>query len=111
MKKLIAIFVAGYVAGAFSLAWLAEPWLPSFAANPADSKVSERVEMVTYRTRLPHAGCVSNGCWNAYGTPARITAYGIDKHVWPHKCDGCGATNTVYDASWPKFRREWRVVK
>ena len=111
MKKLIAVFVAGYVAGALSLVWIAEPWLRFPGAESEDGKISEEVEAVTYRTRLRHAGCVSNGFWNAYGRPARITAYGIDKYVWPHRCDGCGATNTVYDASWPQFRREWRAVK
>lgn len=111
MKKLIAVFVAGYIAGALSLTWVAEPWLPSFSAKPVDDKVTEEVEAVTYRTRLRHAGCPSNGFLNAYGRPERITAYGIDKNVWPHKCDGCGYTNTIYDASWPQFRREWRAVK
>lgn len=112
MRKLIGVFGAGYVAGAFCLAWLAEPWLPSFASQkPVDGKATEQVECVTFRTRLRHQGCVSNGFLNAYGQPERITAYGIDKSVWPHRCDGCGFTNTIYDANWPQFRREWRAVK
>ncbi len=73
--------------------------------------VTEEVEAVMYRTRLLHECCPSNGFLNAYGQPERITAYGINKYVWPHKCDGCGYTNTIYDAQWPKFRREWRAVK
>jgi len=73
--------------------------------------VTEEVEAVMYRTRLFHPGCVSNGCWCLNGQPRKITAYGIDKCVWPHRCDGCGQTNEIYDAQWPKFRREWRAVK
>ena len=73
--------------------------------------VTEEVETVTYRTSLRHEGCPSNGFMVAYGTPEKITAYGIDKFIWPHRCDGCGFTNTIYDARWPKFRREWRAVK
>lgn len=73
--------------------------------------VTEEVEAVMYRTRLRHECCPSNGFLNAYGQPERITAYGINKYVWPHKCDGCGYTNTIYDARWPQFRREWRAVK
>ena len=74
--------------------------------------ITEKVELVTYRTRLRHAGCPSkNGFMNVCGQPERITAYGIDKCVWPHKCDRCGYTNRIYDAQWPKFRREWRAVK
>ena len=111
MKQLIAVFVAGYVIGALSLLWVADPWLHFPGAEPADGKITEEVDAVTYRTRLRHDGCVSNGCWNAYGQPSRITAYGIDKYVYPHRCDGCGSTNTIYDASWPQFRREWRSVK
>lgn len=80
------------------------------AKDDADT-VTEEVEIVTHRTRLRHEGCVSNGFMNAYGNPEKITAYGINKYVWPHKCDGCGFTNTIYDAHWPQFRREWRVVK
>lgn len=81
------------------------------AGHDAQGHVTEEVEAVTYRTRLRHAGCPSNGFLNAYGRPERITAYGIDKNVWPHKCDGCGYTNTIYDAQWPQFRREWRAVR
>ena len=110
MKKLIAVFVAGYVIGGLSM-WTAEPWHPLVIALPDDGKITEEVELVTYRTRLYHAGCPSNGFMNAYGQPERITAYGIDKFIWPHRCDGCGFTNTIYDAQWPKFRREWRAVK
>jgi hypothetical protein len=73
--------------------------------------VTEEVEAVMYRTRLFHPGCASNGCWCVSGQPRKITAYGIDKYVWPHRCDGCGSTNEIYDAQWPKFRREWRAVK
>jgi len=71
----------------------------------------ERVELVTWRTELPHQGCPSNGAWVASGQPRKIEAYGIDKGVWPHRCSGCGATNEVYDATWPKFEREWRAVE
>jgi len=71
----------------------------------------ERVELVTWRTQLPHDGCPSNGCWQVSGQPRQIEAYGIDKAVWPHKCQGCGATNEIYDATWPKFEREWRAVR
>ena len=85
--------------------------LSGCAKRDDGNTVTEEVEAVTYRTRLRHADCPSNGFLNAYGTPERITAYGINKYVWPHKCDGCGFTNTIYDAQWPKFRREWRVVK
>ena len=80
------------------------------AKDDADT-VTEEVEMVTYRTRLRHEGCPSNGFMVAYGTPEKITAYGIDKCIWKHRCDGCGYTNTIYDARWPKFRQEWRAVK
>ncbi len=85
--------------------------LAGCSARDTGNTVTEEVEAVMYRTRLRHADCPSNGFLNAYGQPERITAYGIDKCVWPHKCDGCGFTNTVYDAQWPKFRREWRVVR
>ena len=81
------------------------------AAKKDGSTITEKVELVTYRTRLFHSGCVSNGCWCLNGQPRKITAYGIDKCVWPHRCDGCGQTNEIYDAQWPKFRREWRIVK
>lgn len=73
--------------------------------------VRECVERVTYRTELRHPGCVSNGFWRAYGVPQVIEAYGIDKSMWPHKCSGCGETNVIYDARWPKFESEWRAVK
>ncbi len=91
-----------------------------FAAYLSDSKrtakddadtVTEEVEMVTYRTSLRHEGCPSNGFMVAYGTPEKITAYGINRCIWPHRCDGCGFTNRIYDAHWPKFRQEWRAVK
>jgi len=71
----------------------------------------ERVELITWRTELPHVSCPSNGAWQVSGQPRQITAYGIDKAVWPHRCAGCGATNEIYDATWPKFEREWRSVK
>lgn len=85
--------------------------LAGCSARDTGNTVTEEVEAVMYRTRLRHAGCPSNGFLNAYGRPERITAYGIDKCVWPHKCDGCGYTNTIYDAQWPQFRREWRAVR
>lgn len=85
--------------------------LSGCAKRDDGNTVTEEVEAVMYRTRLRHEGCLSNGFLNAYGNPERITAYGINKYVWPHKCDGCGYTNTIYDAQWPKFRREWRAVK
>ena len=85
--------------------------LAGCSARDTGNTVTEEVEAVWFRTRLRHAGCPSNGFLNAYGQPTRITAYGIDKCVWPHRCDGCGFTNTIYDAQWPKFRREWRAVK
>ena len=28
-----------------------------------------------------------------------------------YQCQGCGATNEIYDATWPKFEREWRAVR
>jgi len=111
MKKAMGIFVLGYIVGALSL-WIAEPWHALvIAVDGPPGTIEEEVEAVMYRTRLRHEGCPSNGFLNAYGKPERITAYGIDKCVWPHKCDGCGFINTVYDAQWPKFRREWRAVK
>lgn len=85
--------------------------LAGCSARDTSNTVTEEVEVVMYRTRLRHECCPSNGFLNAYGKPERITAYGINKYVWPHKCDGCGYTNTIYDAQWPKFRREWRAVK
>lgn len=80
-------------------------------AGKTSSGQRERVELVTYRTQLPHDGCPSNGCWQVCGQPRQIEAYGIDKAVWPHKCQGCSATNEIYDATWPKFEREWRAVR
>ncbi len=85
--------------------------LAGCSASDKGLTLTEEVEMVTYRTSLRHEGCPSNGFMVAYGTPEKITAYGINRYIWPHRCDGCGYTNTIYDARWPKFRREWRVVK
>lgn len=111
MKKHVGIFVLGYVVGGLCL-WIAEPWHPLVIAVDGErGTIEEEVEAVMYRTRLYHPGCVSNGFWCVSGQPRKITAYGIDKCVWPHRCDGCGATNEIYDAQWPKFRREWRAVK
>ena len=99
MKKIMtAVFLSAILSGCS-------------ARRVAESTVTEEVEAVMYRTRLHHPGCVSNGFWNSYGHSRKITAYGINKCVWPHRCDGCGATNEIYDARWPQFRREWRAVK
>jgi hypothetical protein len=78
----------------------------------ADGTVTERVKQVIWRTEKPHDGCPSNGFLRAVpGQPERITAYGIDKFIWTHVCSGCGETNRIYDACWPKFRTEWEVSK
>lgn len=92
------------------LVFVGKPWQRAvLLKEPAT--FTERVECVTYRTQLRHAGCVSNGVWNCSGRPVKIEAYGIDKHMWPHRCSGCGATNMIYDARWPQIKNEWRVVE
>ena len=83
--------------------------LAGCAKRDTVNTVTEQVETVLFRTELRHAGC--KGFWRASGYPERITAYGIDKSVWPHVCSACGQTNRLYDARWPQFRREWRTVK
>lgn len=92
---------------AFLVAWYCFKPAP----RASDSKGRERVELVTWRTRNPHAGCPSNGCWVVSGAPRMIEAYGINKAMWPHRCDGCAATNEIYDARWPRIEQEWRPVK
>lgn len=73
--------------------------------------VRERVQMVAYRTELRHAGCQSNGFMRVDGAPRMIESYAIDKFIWPHKCSGCGATNEIFDARWPKIEQRWEAVK
>lgn len=108
MKKMIAVFVAGYVVGGLSL-WMAEPWHPLVIALPDDGKITEEVEQVFFRTEKQHSGCPSNGFLRVCGQPRQIEAYGISKAVWPHKCSGCGMTNEIYDARWPQIKVEWRA--
>jgi hypothetical protein len=81
------------------------------SARTDASPVRERVELVTYRTRKAHDGCASNGYWQATGKLRKVEAYGIDKPVWAHKCDGCGEEREFWDEQWPKFEREWQVVR
>ena len=113
MKKIIIaiIMIAGVFINGMLAGWVAREAKFGSVSDRRSNGQSERVELVTWRTQLPHEGCASNGCWCLNGQPRKITAYGIDKCVWPHRCDGCGATNEIYDAQWPRFRREWRAVK
>ena len=85
--------------------------LAGCSASDKGLTITEEVEQVVYRTSLRHEGCPDNGFMVSYGQPDRITAYGINKCIWKHRCDGCGYTNTIYDARWPQFRQEWRMVK
>lgn len=96
--------LAGAVIGAFLARAV-------FEAQAAARPGRERVELVSWRTRLPHEGCPSGGCWEARGAPRMIEAYGINKPMWPHRCTGCAATNEIYDARWPKIEQEWRPVR
>ena len=73
--------------------------------------VTEQVERKTWRIEKRHDGCPVGGFWRAYGTPQKIEAYGIDKFTWPHKCSGCGETNSFYDVRYPKFSNEWVRVR
>jgi hypothetical protein len=78
------------------------------------SALTERVEMVHFRTRLRHSACPSNGFWEVSGRPAAIEGDLFDgrtRHLWPHRCDRCGATNTLFDARYPLVKGEWRAVK
>ena len=86
-------------------------FLSVFSTTPNDTTLTERVEQVVWRTELRHAGCPHGGFWRASGPPRKIEAYGIDKWIHLHVCSGCGATNEIYDARWPKFRQEWRAVR
>lgn len=77
----------------------------------ATATLTERVRPVHYRTSFQHDGCASNGFLECCGAPRQITAYGISKAMWPHRCTGCGATNNLYDARWPKIEMRWEAVK
>lgn len=102
----VIVFLVGVLTG-----WHAAKNERLVVGWPAVDGYRERVELVTYRTQNPHSACPSNGFWQVSGQPRKIEAYGIDKAVWPHKCSGCSATNEIYDATWPRFEREWRKVK
>jgi len=79
---------------------------------PASDTLTERVEPVHIRTRLRHPGC--EGFMESYGQPLPIMgdpADGLTRYLWPHKCDRCGATNTLFNVRYPQVKTEWRAVK
>lgn len=76
--------------------------------------LSERVELVHTRTRLRHKECSGAGFWECCGRATKIEAggvFGSDVHLWPHKCSGCGQTNTLFNVRYPQIKSEWRVVR
>lgn len=89
---------------------------PRYIQRPskdAADTITEQVEQIMYRVQLKHVGCVANGNWERCGEAQRVEGGDVFKNVclYPHKCSGCGATQTMFNVSYPQFRREWRVVK
>ena len=88
---------------------------PRHIQRPSDDTdtITEQVEQITHRIQLRHVGCAEDGYWERCGAAERIEGDGVfkDVYLYPHKCSGCGATQTLYNVSYPQFRREWRVVK
>lgn len=92
-KEMYIVAVTSFIAGAFSGLFADKDRV--IAIWPAVDGYRERVELITWRTQNPHLGCASNGFWQVSGQPRQITAYGIDKAVWPHRCAGYGVTHAM----------------
>lgn len=62
-------------------------------------------EWITYRKQLPHGGCSGSLTFNGQSTPAPFSE---TERFYTHVCDKCSATNSILNATWPQFKREWR---
>lgn len=67
----------------------------------------EKGEFVTFRKSLPHAGCTGQMIFNGQAKPA---PYSEREQFYVHVCDKCSATNQILNATWPKYKQEWRSL-
>lgn len=89
-------------------------WSAAMKARVSGETLTERVELVHTRTRLRHKECSGAGFWECCGRATKIEAggvFGSDVHLWPHKCSGCGQTNTLFNVRYPQIKSEWRAVR
>lgn len=112
-KNIQAATLAVCITGFITASVLGVIWGCTRGKDDGGVFVTEQVERKIWRTEMRHEGCPNNGFWRwiAQGKAERIDAYGIDKFMWPHKCSGCGETNSFYDVRYPKFSNEWVRVK
>ena len=67
----------------------------------------EQGEFVTLRRVYPHQRCGGYFVFNGKATPA---PYSEKEFFYTHVCDLCGATNQIFNATWPQFKQEWRPL-
>lgn len=101
MKK--STFICTIILALFTVAGL----IPFF--KHTDKLVAnewEQGEFVTFRKTLLHE-CGGQLVFNGRSKPA---PYCESDNFCEHVCDKCSATNQVLNATWPKYKNEWRAL-
>jgi hypothetical protein len=67
----------------------------------------EQGQFVTFKRIYPHQRCGGQLVFNGQSKPA---TYSEKESFYTHVCDKCSATNEILNATWPKYKQEWRAL-